>query len=225
MQYYLCFKPHISSGMCVDLCAMLKVASHISFKIPIIIAKNKCTYVIRKSIEANARMLSNCTIVVFLYPRHIAPTFVFIVPARDAHAYICISSPPHLSSSVPSSDNELVRVPVELPQLRAGSSFRPKTNDISLRFAVPPHLSFVESRSIFATAMHTKGTKGSSTLRRTKMNVCLGLCRLLLFHEHRVPQSSRKIRADIIDRRRPVLVRFPSMADGTSQPSLSLLCA
>lgn len=61
---------------------MPKVASHNSFKFPIIIA-NAC--MIRKLIEPSARMLSNCTIVVLLYPRYIAPTFVFIPPARDAH--------------------------------------------------------------------------------------------------------------------------------------------
>ena len=137
---------------------------------------------IRKLIEPSARMLSNCTIVVLRYPRCIAPTFVFIPPARDAHVHI--SSPPHI---IVNAECRLFFACVRALVARARSSFRPKTIGISLRFAsavsaAPSHLSFVESRSIFVTAMHTKDTKGSSTLRRMKMNVCLGLLVCQLFH-------------------------------------------
>lgn len=61
---------------------------------------------IRKLIEPSARMLSNCTIVVLLYPRYIAPTFVFIPPARDAHSclvastFVIVNRVPRMTMSV-----------------------------------------------------------------------------------------------------------------------------
>ena len=85
-----------------------------TFKIPILaVAKNKCTCMMRKSIDENVRMLSNCTIVIFLFIPGILLLHLCSLYLMLMHAYMCVSSPPYLSSSsVPSVDNERVRVPV-----------------------------------------------------------------------------------------------------------------
>ena len=179
--------------------------------------------------KPSAKMLSSCVTVAFLYPRHVAPIFFPLI-----HRHVMLIRSLIASIVIVSAE---CREPTMSVRACAGICL---SSALDLLFAPKPTMHrFVLHRLFRRTSplsSHDRSLWPRCTREARKgvprwderdecVSRLVSSAAVPRFGQHRVAKSSRKICADVIDRRHSMLVQFSSCGDGTSQPSWSLtLC-
>ena len=180
----------------------------------------KCQHALQSCRSCISLSLGHAPAVVFLYPRQIVTSTGTWCSYKHVSHRLHIGQIGHRQCWVPTVSVRCVRACVVASTQRR-SFFSPKYQPYIASFCIGDSAApLLIGVTIDLCEFHAETNEDECVSRLARLHAALPR-----FRQRRVAQTSSEIRADIIDRRRLVLVRYPSCGDGTSQPSwVAALC-